>query len=490
MRMPNRKRGIVATLCLTASASMIALSSFIGATDLQAETLNGALAKAYKYNPRIDAERARLRATDEAVTQAHSGYRPRLQADADISAQETRRRSDNPFLGSGKERNTPRGYSVSLQQNIFDGFQTTNAVREAEANVRAGRELLRDVERAVLLEAVTAYMDVVRDQAIVRLQENQVRVLSRELRATQDRFSVGEVTKTDVSQARARRARAVSDLELAQANLKTSRANYVRAIGSAPSALREPGIPARLIPRSLPSAVSIAINESPTVIGSLYLEQASRHTVDRIRGELLPQVSLEAAYDNRFDTGGGTQEVEGAIVTGRVTVPIYQGGQVTSRVRAAKHTHVSRLQEIEEARTLVRRDVTEAWSQLEAANAQLESDRTQVAANQTALSGVREEEKVGQRTLLDVLNAEQELVNSQVQLVSTKRNQVVAAYALLSALGRLDSATLGLTSEVYDPEVHYNEVRRKWWGLSITHSDGRSEERDLWETHGRSHSYK
>ncbi|MEL7049551.1 MAG: TolC family protein, partial [Pseudomonadota bacterium] len=263
-------------------------------------------------------------------------------------------------------------------------------------------------------------------------------------------------------------------------------ANYVRVVGAEARGLREPGLPSRSLPKTLQSAVGIGLNESPTVIGSLFLEQASRHTVDRVRGQLLPQVSLEGNYSNRFDTSAQVAETESTSITGRVTVPFYQGGAVTSQVRAAKHTHVSRLQEIEEARTLVRRDVTAAWSDLQAANAQLESDRVQVASNQTALSGVREEEKVGQRTLLDVLDAEQELLDAQVALVSTKRNQIVAAYSLLSAVGRLDSATLGLTSELYDPEVHYHEVRRKWWGISITHRDGRQVSRDLWNTHGKS----
>ncbi|MEM1371322.1 MAG: TolC family outer membrane protein [Pseudomonadota bacterium] len=486
----NRKPPLAKT-----AASVLALALIAGIAGLTvpvhkavAETLRGALAKTYKYNPTIDAERARLRATDEGVTQARAGYRPRITGDADISGVEERNRFAvaNPFVAGVREA-TPRGYSIGFQQNLFDGFQTSNAVLEAEANVRAGRELLRDIERTVLLEAATAYMDVVRDRAIVELQSNNVRVLTRELRATNDRFSVGEVTKTDVAQARARRAVSVSALDQARANLKTSRAEYVRVVGSQPNGLREPAPPLNRVPRTLSSSIGAALNESPTIIGSLYLEEASRATVDRIRGQLLPQVTLEGSYANRFDVGVTVAETENTEIVGRVTVPFYQGGEVTSQVRAAKHTHVSRLQEIEEARTLVRRDVTTAWSQLQAATAQLKSDRVQVSANQTALSGVREEEKVGQRTLLDVLDAEQELLNAQVDLVSTKRDQVVAAYSVLSSIGRLDSATLGLTSTVYDPEVHYHEVRRKWWGISITHRDGRTVSHDLWESHGKSY---
>ena len=468
---------------------------------LRAESLRNALASAYRYNPRIDAERARLRATDENVPQALSGYRPRLNGSADIGIEDNRVRLRResagqaqfaPGVGSvggGSTRSGdtiyPRGYRIDLQQNIFDSFQTRNAVSEAEASVRAGREILRDVERQVLLDAVTAYMDVVRDQAVVRLRQNNVEVLSRELQATQDRFDVGEVTRTDVAQAQARRAGSVSNLDLARANLKTSRANYQRVVGNPASNLQVPRVPDNYLPNSLDDALAIGRNENPIVIAALYTEQGARHTVERIRSELLPNVTLEAGYSNRFHTSSDVAETENAFVTGRLNVPIYQGGEVSSRVRAAKHTHVSRIQEIEDARTQVRQEVVAAWSQLQAAEAQLESDGTQVSANRVALNGVREEEKVGQRTLLDVLNAELELLNSQVQLETTQRNLIVAAYALLSAIGRLDAANLGVASHVYDAEEHYFEVRRKWWGVSITHEDGRHEHLDLWDSHGR-----
>ncbi len=502
---PNRTRIIKTARTATASASAAAILavSAIWAMPAQSASLNEALSAAYRYNPRIDAERARLRATDEGVSQAMGGYRPNIGATADTAIVDQRARTRDEDVGTGTfipgvgtfggsgaragDTIYPRGYSISVQQNLFDGFQTTNRVSEAEANVRAGREILRDIERNVLLEAATAYMDVVRDQAIVRLQENNVSVLSRELQATQDRFSVGEVTRTDVAQARARRAGAVSALDLARANLKTSRASYVRVVGSEPMGVSNPRLPTRLIPRGVQSAISIGLNESPTIIASLYLEQASRHTVDRIRGELLPSVTLEANYTNRFHTSSSNAESENTSLTGRVNIPIYQQGIVSSRVRQAKHTHVSRLQEIEEARTLVRQGVVSAWSRYEAALAQLESDRTQVDANRTALTGVREEEKVGQRTLLDVLNAEQELLNSQVQFETTQRDLIVAAYTVLAAIGRLDAVNIGVASTVYDPEEHYTDVRRKWWGISITHRDGREERMELWDTHGKSY---
>jgi outer membrane protein len=443
-----------------------------------AESLNQALSATYQYNPQIDAQRARLRATDEQVAIAMSGYRPKINANGDINWQH---QTNRPFsIADGVTR--PAGYSVDLVQPIFTGLQTTNAVRAAEATVRAGRQTLRDTERTVFLQAVTAYMDVVRDQTIVKLQENNVQVLSRELKATQDRFAVGEVTKTDVAQAEARRAGAVSQLDLARANLKTSRASYEQVVGHPASNVAEPALPARLLPRNLDDAVGTSARENPLVVAALYNEEAGRYQVDQIRGALLPQLQFEANWTDRFEPGKFTDETKTATVTGRMTVPIYEGGQVYAQVRQAKHTHLSLLQTIELTRSQVQQAVTAAWSQMQAARAQVQSDQVQVAANQTALTGVREEERVGQRTLLDVLNAEQELLNSQVNLQTDKRNLVVAAYSLLSQIGRLDASMLNVASDIYDPEIHYEEVRRQWWGLSITHADGRREFMDLWPT--------
>ena len=452
-------------------ASLAALVAVIGPlSPAQAETLSEAFASTYRTNPRLDAARATLRATDEEVPRALSGYRPVITGSADTSWEKTTTRP--PTAGNGDSN--PRGYQVGLVQPIFSGFRVVNTVAEAEATVRAGRETLRSVEIAVLLEAATAYMDVVRDQAIVRLRENNVTVLTRDLTATQDRFNVGEVTRTDVAQAQARRAAAVSALDLARANLKTSRATYERVVGHPPSNLVEPRA-SRLVPKSVQESVDISGRESPSVVAALYREQAARHAVDRIRGERLPTVQLEANYGRRFDESFATDSRETSTVTGRVTVPFYSGGEVEARIRQAKHTHVGRLQEIEQARSEVQAQVVTAWSQLQAAKAALESDEAQVTANRTALAGVREEERVGQRTLLDVLNAEQELLNAEVNLVTDKRNLVVASYAVLSTIGRLNAQELSVANLVYDAEEHYHEVRNKWFDVNITHRDGRRE---------------
>jgi outer membrane protein len=471
-----------AVQALMLGVALIATTA-VGSGAAQAQSLREALASAYKYNPRLDAERARQRATDEEVSRAHSGYRPVISGSADIGYQRTD--SKPPTAGNGETH--PKGYSITATQPIFNGFRTLNGVRVAEATVRAGRETLRNVEQSVLLEAATSYVDVVRDQAIVKLRENNVDVLTRELKATRDRFSVGEVTRTDVAQAEARRAAAVSALDLARANLKTSRATFERVVGFPPSTLREQSPPNRLLPKSLTEAVDITLKESPVVVAALYTEQAARHTVDQIWGEMLPSIRVDASYSQRFDTSTVLDETEATTVTGRLDVPLYQAGDVHARVRQAKHTHVSRLQQIEQQRTEAKAATVSAWSNLVAARAQIEADQQQVRATATALAGVREEERVGQRTLLDVLNAEQEALNAQVQLATTKRNLVVASYAVLASIGRLSVAELGTTELAYDVEAHYHEVRRKWWGISITHSDGHRERLDLWETHGKKH---
>jgi outer membrane protein len=439
--------------------------------EVRAETLREALAASYKFNPQLDAARATLRATDEEVPRALSGFRPQIVGNADTGYELNTTKSG--ALRSTSDGN-PRGYSVTLDQPIFQGFRVVNTVREAEATVRAGRETLRSVESSVLLDGVTSFGDVVRDQAIVRLRENNVTVLTRDLKATQDRFNVGEVTRTDVAQAQARRAAAVSALDLARANLKTSRASFERVIGHPPSNLAEP-VATKLVPKTLKENVEISARESPSVVAALYQEQAARHAIERIRGELLPSLDVEASYGRRFDQSDSVDSIESTTVTGRLTVPFYTGGEVQARLRQAKHTHISRLQQIEQARTEVQALVVSAWSQWQAAQAQLESDQASVDANRIALAGVREEERVGQRTLLDVLNAEQELLNSEVNLVTDKRNLVVASYTLLSAIGRLNAQELGAIELVYDPEAHYEDVRRKWFDINITHDDGRQE---------------
>ena len=468
-------RGLLFTSVATAALGALIAGSV---APLSAETTRQAMSSAYKYNPQLDSQRAQLRASDEDVARANSGYRPRITGTADVAYQNSNTRPDSLAEGTTHSK----GYDVELRQPIFKGGTVLNGVREAEGNVRANRELLRSVEQEVLLAAATFYMDVVRDQAVVRLRENNVNVLSKELKATQDRFAVGEVTRTDVAQAQARRAASVSQLDLARANLKSSRANFERVIGHPPSNLTPPTSPEKNLPKTLEEAQAVAGREAPGIIRALYTEQSARATVDKIWGELLPSVEVRATYSNDYNTSRTTDQSESTRVLAQLTVPIYEGGEVRARVRQAKHLHVSRLQDIERFRSEANAQVVSAWSKLQASRAQLVSDNVAVQSGRTALQGVREEERVGQRTLLDVLNAEQELVVAEVQLATTQRDVIVNSYALIAAVGRLNAQEMGLTSVVYDPDLHYHEVRRKWFGLSITHADGRSEKMEAWPT--------
>jgi outer membrane protein len=457
-------------------SSVCCAALIVAAPKLHAETLNDALAQTYNYSPQLDAQRAALRATDEKVSQANAGYRPDIRASADVGR--LHQEITSSFGRTTTTTTSPRGYGISLVQPIFKGFQVTNAVNSAEAEVRAGREQLRNVEQQVLLDAVTVYGNVVRDQATLKLQESNLNFLRTELKATKERFAVGEVTKTDVAQSEARVALAQADLDQAKANLKASRAEYERIVGSPPHNLSDANPNSKLLPRSLEDAIGIGTKENPDIVAALYSEQSARYQVDQVRGELLPTAQLEATFNDRFDSQQ-VERSESASIVGRLSVPIYaNGGDVHSRVREAKQIHLERIQKIEQARALVQSQVSQAWSQLIGFKAQLESDKAQIAANRVALDGVREEEKVGQRTRIEVLDQQLALLRSQETLEVTKRNVLVATYTVIQHIGRLSVAEVGAVSTVYDPEVHYEEVRRQWWGIDITHDDGRVEHMD------------
>lgn len=457
--------------CSTFFVALTIVCGLLAPANVRAESIRDALASAYQSNPKLDAERARLRATDEEVGRAESGYRPTVSGSADIGRQDT---TSTPVSGTSGET-SPWGYSISIRQSVFNGFRTTNDVAEANAAVKAGRENLRQVETIVLLEAATAYMDVIRDMEVVRIRDNNIAVLSADLEAAKTRRAVQEVTKTDVAQAQARRARAISAADLARANLKTSRATYQRVIGHAPSGIGMPSLRLKQLPQSIEEAWQLAEQQNPNVNSALFREEAARFAVDKVRGELLPEVNIEASFAHRENPNSAFDSQESASISGRVSIPLYDGGEVRARVRQAKHTHVSRIQEIEQARSETQANVTAAWSRLMAARAQIKSDRIQVEANRLALEGVREEEKVGQRTLLDVLNAEQEYLSAQIELITTQRELVVASYELLAQIGLLSAEDLELGTAVYNPTVHYEEARGNWFGINITHADGRRE---------------
>jgi outer membrane protein len=440
----------------------VALAS-IGAGPLAAQSLNEALANAYVSNPTLNAARAQLRVTNENVPQALSGYRPRVTATGDIGVQATRSRTTT---GNTIDSTTyPRGVGIQVDQTLFNGFSTDNQVRQAESLVRAQRETLRTSEQDVLLAAATAYMDVVRDSAIVNLRNNFVGVINEQLRQTQDRFNVGEVTRTDVAQAEARLSLARADLELARANLVTSRATFIRVVGREPGRLNGNTTIERVLPRNLNQALTVGSAEHPQVRAAVYNVDSAAFAVNVAEAGLLPTVTLSGALTRSYERSTGVERSDAASLVARVTVPIYDGGVAPSRIRQAREQLGQRRIEIDSVRDQVRALVRANWGNLESARAQIQATQAQIRASEIALQGVREEARVGQRTTLDVLNAQQDLLNAQVTLVRNQRDRVVAAFALLGAVGRLNVAALGLNVPQHDPTAHYNQVRDRWHGL-------------------------
>ncbi|MEJ8573325.1 TolC family outer membrane protein [Microbaculum marinum] len=423
-----------------------------------AETLMSAMASAYTSNPDLNAQRASLRAVDEQVPQALAGWRPQIFATGVV--QHTRNYSDP----GGSSRYSTTGATLSIVQPLFRGFQTVNSTKSAEANVRSNREVLRNTEQNTLFSAVQAYMDVLTNQAIVELNRQNIEVLDEQLRATRDRFQVGEVTNTDVAQAEAALSGAYTLLNASESDLLSSKAVYRQVIGRDPVNLA-PGTPTKSIPTSLDDSIRLAHSDHPAIIASIYAEEAAAYNVKVAEGTLLPTVELQGSVSHFINPNGVLDTQSSGQVGVQVTVPIYQGGFEYSQVRQAKETRTQALLLVDSARQQVRAAVVSAWGSLEAATASITSAQAQVKAAQIALNGVREEAKVGQRTTLDVLDAEQTLLDSKVSLVFAESDRVVASYALQSAVGRLTANYLRLAVQEYQPAQHYEQVRDKWFGL-------------------------
>lgn len=448
---------------------MTSLIVLMGQGGVSAETLESALARAYGNNPDLNAQRANVRATDETVAQAKSGYRPTVNGTVDVGR--TWVEAETPssrFSPNTTNRSvvSPRGFGVEVNQTIFDGFRTQNRVRAAESSVLGSRETLNNTEQSVLLDAATAYMDVLRDTAILDLQRNNVEVIDEQLRQTQDRFNVGEVTRTDVAQAEARLAASRSEASLAEATLRNSIAIYRQVVGVEPAQLA-PGRPLdRLTPRSVDAALKIALNEHPAIKARQHAVDVAELQVKIEQGALAPQLGVAGSVDQRYDRQQEGDAALSASVVARLTVPIYEGGQAYAATRQAKETAGQRRLEADSVRDQVRAAVSSSWGRLEAARAQIAAAQAQIDAAETALSGVREEARVGQRTTLDVLNAQQELLNARVNLITAQRDRVVASYSLVNAMGRLNSRALGLRVNHYSPQIHYNQVKDLWVGTS------------------------
>ncbi|MCA1440156.1 TolC family outer membrane protein [Ensifer sp. IC4062] len=430
-----------------------------------AETIAGAMAKAYANNPDLNAARAGLRATDEGVPIAKSGFRPQIAA----SATGTLTRTDIEKTGTRDFHSGQIG--ISITQMIFDGFQTLNNVRAAESNVFSSRETLKANEIQILLAAAQAYANIARDQQVVSIRRQNLAFLREQLNASQARLEVGEGTRTDVSQAEAELANAQSLLVSAIAQLKQSEAVYVQIVGVAPTGIRQPAPASKSMPRSLDQAVATGLRENPQILAAQYAVDSAGFQVKSAEGTMLPGVVLQGAVTRNTGNAGQGLDDTTASITARLEVPIYQGGAEYGQIRQAKEILGQQRILVDSARASVQQTVVSAYAQLDSALARITASRSQISAANLALEGVIEERKVGQRTTLDVLDSQQDVLDAQESLAAAQRDAVVASYSLLAAMGRLTVRTQGLAVAEYRSEEHYEAVKDKWFGLRTV--DGR-----------------
>ena len=451
----NKKLGGFVVAGVMASISLASGPAF-------AQTLRDALAAAYTNNPELLSQRETLRSTVEGVPQALGNWRPSLTLEGDYSKQYSHLNTRGP-TGARDQRREPHSAGFSLSQPLYRGGRTTAGVNQAEYNVLAAKATLDGREQDTLLSAVTAFMNVVRDKALLDLRLNNEQVLTRQLSATRDRFNVGEITRTDVSQSEARLAGAVAQRIAAEGTLQNSRANYLNVIGEAPGDLVAPTVPTDL-PANLDATLAAARVNHPDVVSAQYSEQASQENVKLVGGELLPTVSAVGSVTRLWqNTTADSQQTTGTMGLD-LSVPIYEKGVVYSRLRSAKILAGKSRIDLDNVRSDTIQAASAAWENLKSARAQIESFNSQIAAAEIALEGVQREAAVGSRTVLDVLDAEQELLNARVSLVGARRDEVVAAYSLKEAVGEFTAQRMQLPVNIYNPMEYYDRVRNKWWG--------------------------
>lgn len=452
-------------------SAVVALIAAMPLANAAAETLQEALVDAYSNNPDLTSQRAAVRALDESVALVAAGGRPNISTTVGIT-------QNFDSVGGGDDGRALVA-SGNLNVPLFSGGRVRNGVRAADERVGAGRQTLRAVENTILTGTVTAYLDVQRDAAVVDLNRNQVKVLQEQLRASRDRFEVGDLTRTDVAQSEARLANAQSNLSLAEAQLTASQENYRRVVGHGPGVLAPPP-PLPPLPGTAEQAVDQAVADNPSLQAARRAERATGYDVRVARANRLPSVTATTGvrYTNALNSlsAGGvgvdpngnpiiiTQDnVDTSQTIGlNATVPLFQGGLVSAQVRQAQARQSQALEQIAVAERNAVASARNAYEGYVSSNAVIQSAQVAVNANALALEGTRQENMVGSRNILDVLNAEQELLNSRVTLVRAQRDAYVAGFTLLSAVGRADAEDLGLPVQRYDPEANYKRVRNSW----------------------------
>src|SRR5712672_1614942 len=452
--------GVVTCVGFAATAAL----SF-AATAAWAEALPEALAKAYQSNPQLNAERARQRATDENVPQALAGYRPQIVASLSGGLQAVRNLLPDNTVQSATLK--PWTIGVTVTQTLFNGFKTANSVRVAELQVRSGREALRNVGQGVLLDAVTAYSNVLANQSLVEAQRSNVAFLRETLGVTQKRLNAGDVTPTDTAQAEARLSRGLADLNAAEVNLAISQATYTQVIGNPPAQLRPAETIDRYLPHSREEATDLAFKGHPAVLAASFDVDVASTTIHVAESSLLPTIAVQgnASHSSDADPSLTTFRTDQASILGQMTAPIYDGGTAASQTRQAKELAAQSRQVLDQVRNQSRTAATGAWVANEGAKVAVTASESEVRAAGVALQGVQKEAAGGQRTTVDVLNSQQDLISAKARLIGALRDRVIASYTLLSAIGRLDVKTLSLNTPDYLPELHYHQVRDAWHGL-------------------------
>jgi outer membrane protein len=456
--------GICLGVVICAVFAVPAALSF-AATAAWAESLPEALAKAYQTNPQLNAERARQRGTDENVPLALAGYRPQIVASLSAGLQAVRNLlPDNTFQSASLK---PWTIGVTVTQTLFNGFKTANSVRVAELQVQSGREALRNVGQGVLLDAVTAYSNVLANQSLVEAQRANVAFLRETLGITEKRLNAGDVTPTDTAQAEARLSRGLADLNAAEVNLAISQATYAQVIGSPPAQLRAAETVDRYLPRSRDDATGLAFREHPAVMAAGFDVDVASTSIRVAESSLMPTITLQGSVSRSRDADPSlsTFATDQASVVGTLTQPIYDGGTAAAQTRQAKEVAAQSRQVLEQVRNQSRTAAVGAWVANEGAKIAVAASESEVRAATVALAGVQKEAAGGQRTTVDVLNSQQDLISAKARLIGAQRDRVIASYTLLSAIGRLDVKTLALNTPDYLPEVHYHQVRDAWHGL-------------------------
>ena len=457
---------------LTGTAAAVVLLGQLAAFSAYADTMEGALLRAYRDNPQLNAQRASVRVTDENVPQALAGYRPKAAMTFTGGGQFVNQLADGS-VGKKIEEGIqgPHSAALTVTETVYNGNQTANKTRAAESQVFGAREGLRLMEQSVLLAAATIYMDYLRDAAILEVQKSNTHVLELTLRQTRDRYSAGLVTPTDVAQSEAQLAAAKSQELAAVSTLTTTRANFRRIIGIEPANLQPASPVDRYLPPTVGGAIELALRQNPNVTAAMYGVDVSFLTVKINEGALYPSVSLQATVSKVWDPNITTINEFTAAANAQLTVPVYQGGAEYSLIRQSKETLAQQRLALEQVRDQARADLVTAWGQLLAGKAQVTAAQSQVQASEIAYLGTTKEAQVGQRTVIDILNAQQTLVNARVALVTAQHDRVVASYAVLNAIGRLSPQVLHLPTQTYDASVHYQQVRDNWVGVSTP--DGR-----------------